>query len=149
MWKNTKSLLKHPPFVSQQTELLLLLLHLRSSSFETKPYHSGLKSVNDSSFDSCSLKAAHSSLDLHWKPSSHSPAKLFSHFHSRSLVFDLDLQQTPFSTPSHFMSVNCEAKFCHSWVNEVMASSFASSSWKKGLIETGNRNLVHFRNFLT
>ena len=30
------------------------------------------------------LKAGHSSLGLHWKPSSHSPAKLFSHFHPYS-----------------------------------------------------------------
>ena len=75
--------------------------------------------------------------------------KIIFSFSFKISPFDLDLQQTPFSTPSHFMSVNCEANFCHSGVNEVMASSFASSSWKKGLIETGNRNSVHFRNFLT
>ena len=90
MRKNTKSLLKHPPFVSQQTELFLLLLHLRSFIFEAKASHSGLQSVNDSSFDSCSLKAGHSSMGLHWKPSSHSPeTKLLSHFQLRPLLSDL------------------------------------------------------------
>ena len=90
MRKNTKSLLKHPPFVSQQTEFFLLLLHWRSFIFEAKASHSGLQSVNDSSFDSCSLKAGHSSMGLHWKPSSHSPeTKLLSHFQLRPLLSDL------------------------------------------------------------
>ena len=42
------------------------------------------------------------------------------------------LQQTPFSTPSHFISIKCEANCSHSGVREVKASRFACCSWKAG-----------------
>ena len=51
------------------------------------------------------------------------------HIFSWGLSFPIDLQQTPFFTPSHFIAVKFEANSSHSGVNNVMASRFAFCSW--------------------
>ena len=122
----------NPP-VSQQIQFLSPP-QLKPANFLESLNHSRLKYVRALRFDSCSLKAGHSSLSLHCQPFAHSPAKYnFKISFGGSLnCWQNYLQQMPFSSSSHLRSSSFLASLNHSGVNDVSAWWFACSSRKAG-----------------
>ena len=113
----------NPP-VSQQIQFLSPP-QLKPANFLESLNHSRLKYVRAGGlrFDSCSLKAGHSSLSLHCQPVAHSPAKYTFKISYRGSLncWQNYLQQTPFSSSSHLRSSNFFASWVHSGVNDVSA----------------------------